>query len=166
MYQILRAILALMAFCLAAKASAADGEEKQAPAARILFICEHGNVKSLMAASYFNQIARERHLPFLAVSRGIEPDSTTVPPVIVEGLRADGLDVAAFHPIKVNASDVDSARRVIAISVLTPIRIGSNSASILTWDDVPPATLDFKSSGKSIKAHIEELITQLATEKN
>jgi len=33
------------------------------PDSQVLFVCEHGNVKSLMASSYFNQLARERHLP-------------------------------------------------------------------------------------------------------
>jgi hypothetical protein len=31
---------------------------------QVLFVCEHGNVKSLMAVSYFNQLAHERRLPF------------------------------------------------------------------------------------------------------
>lgn len=37
---------------------------------QVLFVCEHGNVRSLMAASYFNQLAQERRLLFRAVSRG------------------------------------------------------------------------------------------------
>src|SRR6185295_11953988 len=66
--------------------------------AQVLFVCEHGNVKSLMAASYFNQLAHERRLPYRAVSRGSAPDSTTVPPAIIDGLRKDVIDVASFHP--------------------------------------------------------------------
>jgi hypothetical protein len=51
----------------------------ESSAAQVLFVCEHGNVKSLMATSYFNQMAQERGLAFRAVSRGSAPDSTTVP---------------------------------------------------------------------------------------
>jgi hypothetical protein len=34
--------------------------------ALIVMVCEHGNVKSLMEASYFNELATPRHLPFRA----------------------------------------------------------------------------------------------------
>ena len=46
-----------------------------AAATKVVFVCEHGNVKSLMAASCFNQLAEQRGLPFRAVSRGVAPDS-------------------------------------------------------------------------------------------
>jgi hypothetical protein len=49
------------------------------PTHQVVFVCEHGNVKSLMAASYFNTMAQARGLPFRAVSRGSAPDSDTVP---------------------------------------------------------------------------------------
>ena len=63
------------------------------PTPQVLFVCEHGNVKSLMAASYFNQLAAKRGLRLRAISRGSAPDSTTVPPPIIAGLRTDGVDV-------------------------------------------------------------------------
>ena len=54
----------------------------QAPAARgphepgrVVFVCEHGSVKSLIASLYFNQRAQQRGLPFKAVARGTAPDS-------------------------------------------------------------------------------------------
>ena len=162
MRQLLKTVLPLLMLCLSTITTWANANESDTPDAQVLFICEHGNVKSLMAASYFNQITRERHLPFTAISRGITPDSTTVPAVIATGLRTEGFDVSAFRPIQVTANDIDSARRVIAISVPSPILVGKNTASIQTWDDVPPATLDFKASSASLKAHIEALLAQLA----
>jgi YVTN family beta-propeller protein len=50
---------------IAVRASENDGaavwvlrpQEETQPTANILMVCEHGNVKSLMAASYFNQLA-------------------------------------------------------------------------------------------------------------
>ena len=162
MRQLLKTVLPSLMLCLSTITTWANANEFETPAAQILFICEHGNVKSLMAASYFNQVAQERHLPYTAISRGITPDSTTVPPVIVTGLRTEGFDVSAFHPAQVTANDIDSARRVIAISVSSPILAGKNAASIQSWNDVPPATVDFKASSASLKAHIEALIAQLA----
>ena len=79
-------------------------------------VCEHGNVKSLMAASYFNELATARHLPFRAISRGRRPTPTTVPPPIIDGLKSDGFDVAGFHPTAISAADIASANRVILIN--------------------------------------------------
>lgn len=152
---------AVLALLSGADALAQGKEEAGAANDEILFICEHGNVKSLMAASYFNRLAQEKRLPFVAVSRGIAPDSSTVPSAIAKGLSQEGFDVSAFHPIKLTALDVDSARRAIAISVDSPVSIGSNPSTILAWDDVPPASVDFKASSASLKAHIEALISQL-----
>ena len=60
----------------------------------IVFVCLHGVVNSQMAASYFNKVARERGLPFKAVSRGIEPMYWSVPVRIQDGLALDGLEPA------------------------------------------------------------------------
>src|SRR5258708_18706422 len=111
---------------------------------QVLFVCEHGNVKSLMAASYFNQLAQERGLPFRAVSRGTALDSTTVPPAIIQGLRGDGFDVSSFHPLAVKASDVSASQRVITIGATLP----SDAQPVAhrkteQWNDVPPASVDY-----------------------
>ena len=85
-----------------------------------MFVCEHGNVKSLMAASYFNQLAAQRGLPWRAVARGIAPDSTTVPELIAAALRADGVDVSEFRPAKVDATDAAEAARIVMIGTDLP----------------------------------------------
>lgn len=157
-------VFALLILLLRDGAIAANADDNGDTRGKILFICEHGNVKSLMAVSYFNRLAKERHLSFEAVSRGIAPDSNTVPSPIAEGLRQDGFDVSGFHPAKLTAQDVDSAQRTIAISVGVPVSIGSHPSSILAWEDVPPASVDFKASSESLKVHIEELLTQLAAQ--
>jgi len=130
---------------------------------QVLFVCEHGNVKSLMAASYFNQLAQERGLPFRAVSRGTALDSTTVPLAIIQGLRGDGFDVSSFHPLAVKASDVSASQRVITIGATLP----SDAQAVAhpkteQWNDVPPASVDYGSARDSLKRHIKKLVEQLA----
>ena len=56
----------------------------------VLFVCEHGAVKSVIAAAHFNRLARERHLAMRAVARGTYPEAE-IPSNVVSGLRADGL---------------------------------------------------------------------------
>ena len=68
-----RCVVALVAAILAGSASHADPSSRQP--ATVVFVCLHGSVKSVMAAAHFNRIAKERQLPFVAVARGVEPDS-------------------------------------------------------------------------------------------
>jgi hypothetical protein len=95
--------IAISAFVLTLGCSVSKGHA-QTHDSQVLFACEDGNVKSLMAVSHFNQLAQERRLPFRAVSRGTAPDSTTVPSAIIQGLRGDGFDVSWFHPSQASAS--------------------------------------------------------------
>jgi len=131
-------------------------------ATRVVFVCEHGNVKSLMAASYFNQLAAQRGLPFHAVSRGVTPDSTTVPQAIVTGLHTDGFDVGDFHPVKITSADVAGAVRTVAISTDLPASMRVDEQTIERWTDVPPASSDYDAARVSLQAHVAALLDRLA----
>lgn len=132
-------------------------------ATKVVFVCEHGNVKSLMAASYFNQLAAQRGLPFHAVSRGVAPDSTTVPTAIVAGLHTDGFDVSDFHPAKISNADVAGAARTVAISTDVPASVHVDEQAIERWTDVPPASSDYDAARASLQAHVAALLDRLAS---
>jgi arsenate reductase (thioredoxin) len=140
----------------AAQEHRAVAQDKQ-----VLFVCEHGNVRSLMAMSYFNRLAEERGLPYRAVSRGTAPDSTTVPLKIVEGLKKDGFDVSGFHPTGVKAADVSASQRVITIDVVLPAEAQASGSKTEKWDDVPTA-VDFNVARDSLMGHVKKLVDQLA----
>ena len=57
----------------------------------VVFVCEHGSVKSMIAALWFNRLASERGLRFQAVSRGVDPDAS-IPDAVANNLRNDGFD--------------------------------------------------------------------------
>jgi protein-tyrosine-phosphatase len=135
---------------------------EQPPAEQILFVCERGNVKSLMAASYFNQLAAQRGLPWRAVARGIAPDSTTVPKRIAAALLAEGVDVSEFHPATVDANDTAEAVRIVMIGTDLPARVRGDEQRIERWNDVPPASTSYDAARSSLKAHIAELLERLS----
>jgi protein-tyrosine-phosphatase len=151
----------LAGLLLVSVAGYATPKQPRASPAQVLFVCEHGNVKSLMAASYFNQLAQERGLPFHAVSRGSAPDSNTVPPKIIAGLGDDGFDVHDFHPVKVSGADVAVSKRVVTIGVKLPGETTGNTV-VEQWDDVPPASVDYAAARDSLQRHVRELADQLA----
>ena len=56
---------------------------------RIAFVCLHGSAKSLIAAEYFNQLARNKGLSARATTSDPEPDPE-VPANVVEGMKSRG----------------------------------------------------------------------------
>jgi arsenate reductase len=128
--------------------------------ATVVFVCEHGNVKSLIASSLFNQVARQRGLPYRSVSRGVAPEDG-VPPRIVEALRRDGTDVSDYKPSKITADDEASARRIVAIGVELTNTAAASPTAIETWNDVPPASVDYPASRAALLRHIDALLADL-----
>lgn len=154
--RILAPVVALVALSCGIAAAAEDTAAKQ-----VVFVCEHGNVKSLMAASYFNQLAEQQHLPFHAISRGAAPDSTTVPQPIVAGLRADGIDVSGFRPVKLGQPDLADAAHVVMIGVDLPAGLQARESRIEEWEDVPPASTNYAAARAALQAHVADLIARL-----
>ena len=115
----------------------------EAPVAQVLFVCEHGNVKSLMAASYFNELVRARDLPFRAVSRGSAPDSDGVPDFVKAPLTSEGFDVSGFRPRAVTRDDLAASEHVISISTTLPVEDSAATTDIEQWNDIPAASTDY-----------------------
>src|SRR5688572_21230677 len=82
----------------------------------VVFVCEHGTVKSVIAAEVFNKRAAERKVPFRAVSRGVTPDAA-VPEAVAANLSKDGYEVGGFTPKPLGKDDVAGAVHVVAIGV-------------------------------------------------
>ncbi len=80
---------------------------------QVVFVCEHGSAKSLIASLYFNQRAQQRGLPYTAVSRGTSPGAA-VPATVQQGLKGAGFDVVRYVPQPFKASDVDRASLVVS----------------------------------------------------
>jgi arsenate reductase (thioredoxin) len=126
----------------------------------VLMVCEHGSVKSVMAASLFNQGAAERHLPFRAIARGVNPDSA-VPAPIAAALGQEGVDVKDFIPVRVSGADVSGAARVVAIGVAPTVLSPDAKITIDTWNDVPAASENYGAARASLKQHVDALLTEL-----
>ena len=91
------------------------------PGPSIVFVCEHGAAKSVVATAYFNKLAAERGLPFRATFRGTTPqDDLSVR--AVEGLKADGVAVPTGKPSAISGEDVAAATHLFAIGCTLPDR--------------------------------------------
>jgi arsenate reductase (thioredoxin) len=133
-------------------------DKKMKKSALIVFVCEHGSAKSVVAAAHFNRLARERNLKLRAVSRGTNPDKE-LPAKTIEGLRADGIDVAGEKPGKLAKSDVAGAARVVTFCKLPEAY--ANLTPVDNWEDVPPMSEDYGRFRDIVVERIKRLLDEL-----
>jgi len=129
-------------------------------AASVVFVCEHGNVKSLIAMQWFNRLAAERGLAMRAVSRGLVPESP-VPPAIRDRLREDGFDVTTFQARPLARADVRGAARLVVIGTDVPAWARPAGVPVEVWRDIPPASEGYGPSRDAMKARIVALLAAL-----
>jgi protein-tyrosine-phosphatase len=124
----------------------------------IVFVCEHGAAKSVVAAAHFNKLAAEKNLPYRAIARGTEPQPD-VALSAANGLRAEGLEPPIAHPLKLTKADIDHATRVITFCEL-PKELPVDRAKSERWD--APATGDgYEKARDVIVAKVRALIAGL-----
>jgi len=127
---------------------------------QVVFVCEHGSVKSLVASLYFNQRARERGLPYRAVARGVAPEST-VPLSVRRGLQADGFQLSDFAPQAFEASEADRAALVVSFDQ-DIARMVHGKTRHLKWDDLPEVVADYPHGRDAIVRKVDALIDELS----
>ena len=136
-------------------AATTDGPSASGP---VVFVCAHGNVKSLIASEWLNRLAAERGMSVRAIARGLTPENP-VPPPIVERLRQDGFDVAGYQARSLAPEDVRGAARVVFIGVEPPP--WTSEAAVESWTAIPPASEAYAESRDAMRARIETLLRQL-----
>src|SRR4029453_4746257 len=101
----------------------------------VVFVCQHGAAKSVLAAAVLERLAAEHGIPLRALARGTEPEPQ-VAPAVVAGLLAEGIDVRAWQPRPLTPGDLAGACRVVSfgpdLSHLVP-----DGTLIQVWSDVP-----------------------------
>jgi len=124
----------------------------------VVFVCEHGAAKSVVAATYFNKLATELGLNLQAIPRGTHPDPELSPRTI-SGLVKDGLMPIESVPRKISLAEVESAERVIAFCEL-PVEYADKSV-IEHWDGVPAVSENYERARDAIIVRLEKLISDL-----
>lgn len=126
----------------------------------VVFVCEHGSVKSLVAMEYFNRGAKTRGLNYRAVARGTAPEPT-VPRAVEKGLHRDAFDVSAFKSRKFDVSDVDRASLIVSFDQDVASVVGDR-ARYLQWDDLPGILANYTRGKAAIVRHVDALLDELA----
>ena len=127
---------------------------------QVVFVCEHGTVKSLIAIEHFNKLARARGLAVEAVSRGTNPDSV-VPGPVRKGLADDGFDVSLFQPRRFAANDLASALLVVAFDADVQPVVG-DKLPVARWDGLPSVSANYAAGRSAIVSRVRHLVDSLA----
>jgi arsenate reductase len=142
--------------------TASSQPEVNAPT--VVFVCEHGAAKSVIAAAHFNRLASQLKLSYRAVARGTNPDDAVALDVR-SSLAAEGLDVSGWKPQRVSEDDITRAARVVSLATDLPARKLSVKAKLLEWNDIPSVSQDFSGARAAIVREVERLVNRLAAEK-
>ena len=128
----------------------------------IVFVCEHGAAKSIIAAAYFNKLAGEWNLRYRAIARGTAPQEQ-ISVSAAKGLEADGLTATEQKPAGLTKGDLPGAVRVVAFCSL-PEEF-HKSVPVEEWNDVPTVSEDYGKARDTIVEHVKRLLDELESKK-
>jgi len=126
---------------------------------KVAFVCLHGSAKSLIAAEYFNRLAKEKSLPMRATTSGPEPDPE-VPGNAVEGMRSRGIDVKSYKPAVISTEGLKDADLVVSFACDAGRKLALGKAEE-RWDDCPAVSDDFDIAWDFITGRVDQLIGRL-----
>lgn len=124
----------------------------------IIFVCEHGAAKSIIAAAYFNHFAQERDLRLHAIARGTNPDEK-LSPITVAGLHEDELTPNESIPQKLSLEEVEAAQQIISFCEL-PLEF-QQKVKVEQWNDIPPVSENYEKAREVIIERIDHLVRQI-----
>jgi arsenate reductase len=148
----------LTLFLLATAMPAQDGKSN-ASKPTVVFVCEHGSAKSIIAAVEFKHMAKEKGLDLNILARGTNPDAE-IPKLVRDGLKADGYDVGILKPTKVSETDLKGAVKIVSFGPdLQPWL--AEGATVSDWSATPSVSEDYRKARKYIRGQLAILLKDL-----
>ena len=137
----------------------------EVPQSTIVFVCEHGSSKSLVAAELFNRAAQQRGIATRAVSRAVSEKivEATVPTTLVHSLSGDGFDDATFRPQPLTTAEAKNASHVVVINYDANVDAAGGRA-LERWTIVHPVTVEYDGAKAELSSRIDALIERLTAE--
>ena len=127
----------------------------------IIFVCEHGSAKSVIAAARFNDLAKGNGIPYIATARGINPDKE-IPPYERTGLTREKLDIKGWQPRPFAHQDAVKAERVVTLGCVLPKSMSPGPTRLENWNDVPSPKDNYRNASQAIAGKVASLVRELA----
>jgi arsenate reductase len=129
---------------------------------KVVFVCEHGAGKSVVAAAYFNKIAKDRNLNWEASCRGTNPDEEVSAPT-KEGLKSDNLLDPSLSPKKLAPSDTSNVEKIILFTKLPDDF--KTSVKSEDWSSLPNVDAKYEVRRDALIKKINEFFDSLEKQK-
>lgn len=128
-------------------------------ALNVLFVCQHGAAKSIMAARYLTQLAQARGLDITAAAAGVEPDEV-IPPHVIACLQEDGLDLQQEAPQPATRELLESAEIVVSFACdLTALT--EDAERFVQWTGVPAVSDGYDAARSAILSRLPAILDEL-----
>ena len=134
--------------------------QKTITPSKVVFVCEHGAAKSVIAAAEFERLAKQKGLAVEVVSRGTSPDAE-IAAGVRKGLAADGINLgAAAKPVKVSAQDLAGAIKVVSFgpNLTEWLPKGIKAAD---WSATPSPSENYREARTYIVNQLKVLVAEL-----
>jgi len=126
----------------------------------ILFVCEHGSAKSIVAAAHFNRAAKKEGIQLNVIARGTNPDAI-VPEKINTLLQKDGFPAYENKPIQLTNEDIQIADYVVTFNPLPSVY--NNIPKVEQWN-IPSLEDRYPAARDSILVNIRRIIDRIKTD--
>ncbi len=158
-----RLFVLIAALFMPIASSGQDSKDKAATeeTPTILFVCEHGAAKSVIAAAYFDKLAKEHGLKYRAVFRGTNPDPALAP-AAEKGLREDGIDTRGWKPEIVSKRDMNAASGIVTLGCVLPEKDDAVAGKVAEWNDIPSVSQNYQAARDDIVKRVQSLVDDLA----
>jgi hypothetical protein len=154
--QLQRNLGAIVLFVVTAACGRA-GKAQERPV-KIVFVCEHGSAKSVVAALHFRRLAEKRGVRVEAIARGLRPDAA-LSAAARTGLGKDGIDVGDMKPAALTSEDTRGAELVVSFG--QDVGRISGNVPVRRWDDAPAISEDYVRARDYILAREAALLDDL-----
>jgi arsenate reductase len=149
----------VVVYCLFAVLCIAQQPMKTGEPKKVLFVCEHGAAKSVIASAYFNKLALEKGLHYTSGFRGIAMD-TALSPAAAKGLQKDGFSTQQWRPARVTQEDINGTSVLITFDCTLPKEM-IVAPVVYQWQALPAVSENYDSAREEIKKRVEELLIGL-----
>ena len=124
----------------------------------IIFVCEHGAAKSILAAAYFNHLAHQRGLRLRAIARGTNPDPE-LSEQTVQGMSRDGVSPTESVPHKLSLEDIQGAQGMVSFCELPAEH--AKHGIVELWKDVPPVSENYEKARDAILERLNQYLDNI-----
>jgi arsenate reductase (thioredoxin) len=126
---------------------------------KVVFVCEHGAAKSIIAKAEFERLAKANGIAVEVVSRGTIPDAE-IAAGVRQGLLAGGTDLGPARPVKISTKDLHGATAVVTfgpdLAEWMP-----KGVKTLDWSATPSPSKDYREARDYIRKQVEGLVGEL-----